>query len=105
MAEAVQAKNAQVKNKPKKPVSKKVTLVWVAPDSRTDGRSLSLSELDGYRIYCGKSRNNMRPVMDVNDSAANRYTFKNIPSGCSAFAVTAYDVKGKESGLSNLKWL
>ncbi len=89
----------------RQPASRKVVLTWVAPDRRTDGKPLSLSELDGYRIYCGKSGNDLKVIEDVNDGSVTRYTLNNAPSSCSVFAVTAYDQGGRESSFSNRKSL
>lgn len=83
--------------------TKKATLEWSAPSTKTDGSALSLSDLDGYRIYYGKSKNSMQPLVDINDGASTRYTIKNMKSGTYYFAVTTYDIHGNESGLSNVR--
>lgn len=78
------------------------TLTWSAPSTRTDGTSLSMSEIDGYRIYMGESESDLTPVMDINDNTLTVYTFTNLSAGTYYFSVTAYDMDGIESGFSNI---
>ena len=78
------------------------SLSWAAPATRADGSSLSLSEIDGYRIYMGESESSMVAVMDINDYSVNTYTLTDIPQGDHYFAVTAYDSAGNESTFSNI---
>ena len=78
------------------------TLSWIAPATRIDGSSLSLSEIDGYRIYMGDSESALEPVMDLNDNSITQYTLSNIAVGTHFYSITAYDVDGQESDLSNI---
>jgi hypothetical protein len=78
------------------------TLSWVPPATRTDGTSLAISEIDGYRIYMGDTQTTLLPVMDVNDSSVTQFTLTDIATGTYYFSVTAYDTDGNESGLSNI---
>jgi hypothetical protein len=78
------------------------TLSWVPPATRTDGTSLAISEIDGYRIYMGDTQTTLLPVMDVNDSSVTQFTLTDITTGTYYFSVTAYDTDGNESGLSNI---
>jgi hypothetical protein len=78
------------------------TLNWVAPSTREDGSVLSISEIDGYRIYMGDSESTLAVVVDINDYSITEYTLTEIPEGNHYFAVTAYDLTGSESGKSNI---
>jgi hypothetical protein len=84
------------------PVMSSTTLSWIAPSTRTDGSPLSLSEIDGYRIYMGDSETALAPVMDINDQTLNQYTVTNLTNGTHYFSVTAYDTDGNESAYSNI---
>ncbi len=79
-----------------------VAISWVSPTDRTDHSPLSLSEIDGYRIYMGETIDNLSLVIDLNDGAATHYSFTDLASGTYYFAVTAYDVDGNESPFSNI---
>ncbi|MET0091795.1 MAG: putative Ig domain-containing protein [Candidatus Thiodiazotropha sp.] len=79
-----------------------ITLNWVAPSTRTDGTSLPMSEIHGYRIYMGTSSSNLEPVMDLDDGNADTTVMDNLESGTYYFGITAYDFNGNESELSNV---
>ncbi len=78
------------------------TLKWTAPSTRSDGTALSLSEIDGYRIYMGDTSSDLVPVMDINDGSISQYTLDDIDTGNHYFSVTAYDTEGSESAQSNV---
>jgi hypothetical protein len=78
-------------------------LSWVAPSSRTDGSSLSLSEIAGYRLYMGTAANNLEAIVDLEDSSLTNYVVENLQTGTYYFALTAYDTSGNESELSNVE--
>ncbi|MEJ2610337.1 MAG: putative Ig domain-containing protein [Candidatus Thiodiazotropha sp.] len=78
------------------------TLSWVAPSARTDGSSLSLSEIAGYRVYMGTNRNNLEAIVDLDDSSLTRHRVEDLRAGTYYFALTAYDRSGNESELSNI---
>lgn len=77
-------------------------LSWIAPTTRSDSSYLPANELMGYRIYYGTSSSNLSVLVDLNDESITEYTVDTLPSGNYYFAVTAYDMDGNESGLSNL---
>ena len=79
-----------------------IALSWVAPTTRTDGSTLDLSEIAGYRLYMGTSATNLEPVMDVDDCTINNHVMENLETGTYYFAITAYDLTGNESDLSNV---
>jgi hypothetical protein len=77
-------------------------LSWGAPSSRVDGSYLSLTELEGYRIYYGSSADDLSMLVDLNDTDITEYTVDSLPSGNYYFAITVYDLEGLESGFSNI---
>jgi hypothetical protein len=79
-----------------------ISLKWVAPSTRTDGSSLSPSEIDGYLIYIGTTPNNLEMLVDFNEGDLTSYTVDNLEVGDYYVAITAYDSVGNSSGLSNV---
>ncbi|MCU7796803.1 MAG: putative Ig domain-containing protein [Candidatus Thiodiazotropha sp. (ex Myrtea spinifera)] len=84
------------------PVPSSTTLSWVAPTTRADGTPLSLSEINGYRIYMGATEVELAPVMDINDHTVNEYTLTDLATGTYYFCITVYDIDGNESSYSNI---
>ena len=78
------------------------TLSWAIPSARTDGTSLSMSEIDGYKIYMGESNTQLDLIMDLNKSTTTTYTVTDLASGTYYFSVTTYDIQGNESAFSNI---
>ena len=74
-----------------------IAISWTAPTTRADGTTLSLSELEGYRIYLGSDSENLTPVVDLADSSINSYTLTGLVPGTYYISVTAYDYDGLES--------
>lgn len=77
-----------------------VTLEWNAPTE--DAQGDSLDDLDGYRIHYRDSSPANGPgatVVEVDD--VTRATVDGVPAGAWRFGVTARDVSGNESALSN----
>lgn len=79
-----------------------VNLSWRAPASRSDGTYLPISELAGYRVYMGTTSNDLSPLVDLNDEAITSYTIRNLSAGSYYFAISAYDIDGLESGMSQV---
>jgi fibronectin type 3 domain-containing protein len=79
-----------------------VSLSWDAPTTRTDGSFMPLSSLMGFRIYIGTSKDNLQAQIDIEDADAENYTTESLDPGTYLFAVSAYDVYGLESDLSNI---
>jgi hypothetical protein len=77
-------------------------LSWGIPSTRTDGTPLSLSEIDGFRIYMGQSSGQLNMIMDLSGGTTTTYTVTDLASGTYYFAVTTYDTEGNESPLSNV---
>ena len=78
-----------------------VTLGWTAPATRADGTPLSLTDIDGFRIYYGESAGDYTDSVEVADGTAQTVTVNDIPVGTYHVAITAFDVNGSESGFSS----
>lgn len=76
-----------------------VTLSWVAPATRVDGSSLSLSEIEEYEINYGQSENNLNLIQAVPGGTMN-YDFEALESGTWYFQVRAVDNEGLRSAPS-----
>lgn len=77
-----------------------VTLEWTAPTE--DAQGDPLDDLHGYRIHYRSSSPANGPgatVVEVDD--VTRATVDGVPAGQWRFGVTARDVSGNESALSN----
>lgn len=79
-----------------------IALGWVPPSTRTDGTTLDMSEIAGYKIYMGTTANNMEQIIDLADSTIREYLVENLDVGDYYFAVTTYDLDGNESDYSNV---
>jgi len=79
-----------------------ITLQWSAPVTRTDGSPLSLSEIDGYRIYYGVSTGNYPSAIDVADGTAQAVTITDMPVGTYYLVMTTVDISGNESAYSSM---
>jgi hypothetical protein len=79
-----------------------VNLSWTAPFEREDNTPISLSDIAGYKIYYGTSRDKYNNSVNVDDGTAEGYTFKNFSSGTYYFVVTTYDTDGRESQYSTV---
>lgn len=78
-------------------------LNWAAPTTRANGSALSLSEIDGYVVYIGTNSNDLQMLVDLNDNSATSYTINDLTVGTTYYiALTAYDVDGATSNLSNV---
>jgi outer membrane biosynthesis protein TonB len=79
-----------------------ISLSWAAPRTRTDGSALSLSDIQGYCIYIGTTRNNLEMVADVNQGDRTSYVLDNLDLGDYYVAVTVYDQQNNMSSYSNI---
>jgi len=75
-------------------------LSWSAPATRTDGEPLSLSEIDGYRLYYGKQKGAYIKGANIKDGAAQSVTVTGVPVGTYYVVLTTYDASGVESNYS-----
>ena len=79
--------------------TKKTNISWTAPTTNMDGTPLT--DLIGYKIYCGSATGNYTIIKDV--SNVTQYLLTNLftAGGVYYCVVTAYDTFGNESGYSN----
>ena len=74
-----------------------VTLTWDAPTTNTDGSPLT--DLGGYKLYCGSSVGTYAPIRDVGNVL--EYPISNdLADGTHHCVATAYDTSGNESAYS-----
>lgn len=78
-----------------------VTLSWTPPGTRMDGTSLSLSEIDSYRISYGTSENNLSQSATV-PAGTSSFTLEGLASGTWYFRVQVVDTSGLTSPGSEL---
>ena len=83
------------------PATGSLNLSWTAPTTRSNGTPLSLADIDGFRLYYGKSLGNYPDSVNVSDGSAQSAVVKNIPVGSYYVVMTTYDVNGLESGYSS----
>jgi hypothetical protein len=79
-----------------------MSLQWTAPVTRADGTPLSLSDINGYRIYYGASAGNYPNTVNVSDGTAQSATVTNVPVGTYYVVMTTYDVNALESPFSSM---
>ena len=77
-----------------------VSLSWAAPSIRENNQPISLSEIAGYKVYYGTSQRDYDSAIDIKDGSSDGYTFKNLVAGTYYFALSTYDIDGRESELS-----
>lgn len=78
------------------------TLSWTAPVVRADDSPLPLSELGGYKIYGGVDPESLELLVDLDDPTATEYTLPELTETTHYYAITAYNIHGTESSLSNV---
>lgn len=75
------------------------TIRWVAPRTRADGRSISLSEIAGYRINYGPAPGRFTNSVVVKNGTTS-YKLPKLKTGTYYFVVTTIDRAGLESKYS-----
>jgi hypothetical protein len=76
-------------------------LAWTAPATRADGSPLSMAEIDGFRIYYGKSADSYSNYTDVIDGTAQSVIVSGVPVGTYYVVMTTLDSSGRESSYSS----
>ena len=83
------------------------TINWTAPLLRADGMSsMSLSEIDGYKIYYGPSSgayNGESSLISCDTSDCSTEVTGLVSKGTYYFSITAIDTDGKESTYSEVQ--
>ncbi|HEU4604328.1 MAG TPA: putative Ig domain-containing protein [Steroidobacteraceae bacterium] len=76
------------------------TLNWIPPTANTDGSQLT--DLSGYRIFYGKSPDDLGTVISLNDAGLTSYVIDGLGTGTYYFAITALSSAGAESEKSEI---
>ena len=76
-------------------------LSWTAPSEREDGSGLSLSEIEGFRIYYGGEAGDYQNQFYISDSSAEQGQVINLPDGTYYAVITVVDTAGLESSYSS----
>jgi hypothetical protein len=74
------------------------TLSWSPPTSNTDGSSVS--NLAGYNIYYGPSKDNLGTKIQLTNSGLTAYTVADLGAGTYYVGISAYTADGVESAVS-----
>jgi hypothetical protein len=77
-----------------------VTLSWTAPSQNIDGSQLT--DLAGYMIHFGTSKNALSRSVRVDNPSVDRYVFDTLASGTYYFGVKAMTSSGAASELSEV---
>jgi hypothetical protein len=75
------------------------TLEWQAPDTSTDGSTLT--DLAGYKIYYGTDVAKLTQTITIDNPSVSSYVVENLAPATYYFAVTAVNARGHESERSN----
>jgi len=79
-----------------------VNLSWDVPLTRTDGSTLQMYDIGGYRVKYGLASGQYGTVVTLPNANTTTYTVNNLTSGKTYyFVVTAFDKNGVESTNSN----
>lgn len=84
---------------PAPPSAGAATVEWLAPQTATDGSTLT--NLAGYRIYYGTDVTRMTSRIEVKNAGVLSYVIEGLTPATYYFAVTAINVYGQESARSN----
>jgi hypothetical protein len=71
------------------------TLSWNPPSENTDGSALM--DLSGYRIYYGRSENQLNRSVVIDNPGLTRYVVENLAQANWFFAMTSVNAEGVES--------
>lgn len=78
-----------------------VLVKWVAPSTRSNGDPISLSEIEGFRVYYGLQQGVYPNEIIINDGTAQQVTISD-KRGFYYFVLTTIDVDGRESEYSQV---
>lgn len=77
-----------------------VSLSWAAPGQRTDGSLVRHGDIVGYRIYIDQPSGSYAQAVEIDNPQVTEYTVQGLDQGDYRFAVTALDIFGNESPMS-----
>ena len=80
--------------------SRTATVSWDAPTTNNNGTPLT--DLAGYRIYYGASRENLSHMVQIHTVGLQTYVIDDLAAGTWYFAVRAVAANGTESTLSDI---
>ena len=73
------------------------------PTQREDGTALGLSEIDGFRIYCGATEGDYQDMVYIAGATLPDTAWSiDKPDGIHYCVVTTLDIDGRESTYSNM---
>jgi hypothetical protein len=76
------------------------TLSWTPPTENTDGSTLT--DLAGYRIYYGRTRDSLDQVVEIKQPGLTTYMIENLSPTTWFFSMTSYNSDGVESNRSEV---
>lgn len=85
---------------PEPPATGVATVSWNPPVHNTDGSALT--DLAGFRIYYGTSREILDQVVELTNPGLTSYVIEHLPPATWHFGVSAFTVDEMESALSAL---
>jgi hypothetical protein len=77
-----------------------VTLSWNPPTTNADGSPIN--DLAGYRIYYGRSANDLDATVNITNPGIARYVIDNLSIATWYFSMTSYNATGVESARSQV---
>jgi len=81
--------------------SESIELNWDIPSTRYDGSPLAMNELNGYKIFQRINNSVFTELVYITDAQVNQFTVSNVTTGQYQYYITAFDVDGNASPLSN----
>ena len=73
-----------------------VLVTWSPPQTHADGTTISMTDIGGYIVYCGTSKQDLAKNKAIQDRTQTSYSMNNLPPGTYYFAVSAKDTSGLE---------
>lgn len=83
-------------------VSRSATLNWTTPLTREDGSPLAVGELGGFEIYMLAESTGQTSVFTVDDPMTTTYTVDGLAPDIYHFSMSAFDIEGAFSPLSEI---
>jgi hypothetical protein len=79
-----------------------VNVTWTAPEKHTDGKPIQMSDIGGYVLYCGPSKQDLAKNKIIQSRTQTSYSMKDVPPGTYYVAVSAKDNAGREGPKSKV---
>ena len=83
-------------------VSSSSYITWIPPSKYQDESPLSLSDIAGYQIYAGTSRDKLYLNTNILDSSITSFKLDKLGKGLRYITITCYDTEGVESNFSKV---